>query len=95
MKRRKINVKKSVNPLFEKWITEWRQQASDRGDQSHFTYNKALASLKKWPLKLMSGRECAILNGFGKKICDKIDARIKETQACLTNGKPVKVCYPF
>ncbi|GFW68744.1 crossover junction endonuclease MUS81 [Trichonephila clavipes] len=53
------------NPLFVKWLTEWKQDAAEKGLKVQYTYGKALASLKKYPLPLSSGKEAKILEYFG------------------------------
>lgn len=37
---------------------------------------KALESMQKYPLVLHSGRECAILDGFGSGICGMLDKQL-------------------
>ncbi|KAM3186605.1 hypothetical protein ACTXT7_004018 [Hymenolepis weldensis] len=39
---------------------------------------RALSSLKKYPIKLSSGKECQLLNGFGTAICSVLDERLKD-----------------
>ena len=41
-------------------------------------FPKALASLRKYPLKLKSAKECQILNGFGVNICNILDQKLQE-----------------
>ncbi|CAB3387679.1 Hypothetical predicted protein [Cloeon dipterum] len=79
-KRRKV---KHVRPnaLFEQWITEWRDEAKEKGLQTAYTYNKALASLKLYPLPFKSGKECSLLKNFGAKLCSMLDKRIEEYKA--------------
>ena len=67
-----------VNPVFEKWIVEWRDDAIARDLQSRHTYTKCLSSLRKYPLPMQSGKECKILEGFGDKICKQIDDNLKD-----------------
>ncbi|XP_015904449.2 crossover junction endonuclease MUS81 isoform X1 [Parasteatoda tepidariorum] len=72
------------NPLFVKWLTEWKQEASEKGLKLQYTYAKALSSLKKYPLPLSSGKEAKILEYFGDKICSMLDAKLIEWRQ--TNG---------
>ncbi|XP_050534975.1 crossover junction endonuclease MUS81 isoform X2 [Daktulosphaira vitifoliae] len=65
------------NPLFEKWISEWLVEATEKNLEVRHGYRKALNSLKKYPLPLKSGKECMILQFFGKKLCDKLDRRLE------------------
>ncbi|KAK7505471.1 hypothetical protein BaRGS_00003216 [Batillaria attramentaria] len=64
------------NPLFCKWLAEWRDEAKEKGWKSEFIYSKALRSLKKYPLLLSSGKECKMLQNFGDKICKMLDDRL-------------------
>ncbi|KAG8146708.1 hypothetical protein E2320_013819 [Naja naja] len=58
------------NPLFTRWLEEWRDQAEENGRlKSQRAYERALSSLRKYPLPLRSGREARILMYFGEKIC--------------------------
>ncbi|CAM1297388.1 MUS81 (predicted) [Pycnogonum litorale] len=78
-RKRYKRVKKVVqcpNPVFEKWLTEWRDEAIEKGWKTQHTYNKAIKSLKKYPLRLKSGREAKYLEFFGDKICKMIDQKI-------------------
>lgn len=59
------------NPLFEKWLMNWIRQAEDKNSMKKHALTKALASLRKYPLMLRTGRDCAILDGFGNGICGK------------------------
>uniref|UniRef100_A0A182M6B1 Crossover junction endonuclease MUS81 n=1 Tax=Anopheles culicifacies TaxID=139723 RepID=A0A182M6B1_9DIPT len=47
---------------------------------------KALASLRRYPLPLASGRDCIVLMDFGKTICENLDQRLK---AYLASGGQV------
>ncbi|CAL1274862.1 unnamed protein product [Larinioides sclopetarius] len=66
------------NPLFVKWLTEWKQDAAEKGMKLQYTYAKALSSLKKYPLPLSSGKEAKILEYFGDKLCAMLDAKLVE-----------------
>lgn len=66
------------NPLFEKWLREWIQQAELKNSMKKHTLMKALTSLQKYPLMLKSGRDCAILDGFGVSICSMLDEKLKK-----------------
>ncbi|XP_053133399.1 crossover junction endonuclease MUS81 isoform X3 [Hemicordylus capensis] len=75
------------NPLFQRWLGEWRDQAAERGrPRSQRAYERALSSLQKYPLPLSSGREARILQHFGEHICRQLDERLerhRRTQAGL------------
>lgn len=68
---------KNPNPLFVEWLEYWLKQAEGKDSMKKFTLAKALESLKKYPLVLYSGRDCAILDGFGNGICAMIDKQLQ------------------
>ncbi|GAB1606529.1 hypothetical protein Ahia01_000935500 [Argonauta hians] len=80
IKKKKI-LPSQPNVLLIKWLQEWKKEAEDKVSKVQYTYNKALKSLKKYPLPLRSGKECLILENFGKKICDMIDEKISQHSA--------------
>ncbi|XP_018576396.1 crossover junction endonuclease MUS81 [Anoplophora glabripennis] len=80
-KRKRVTMKlKTPNPLFQKWLTEWRDQARKESSKMEFCFNIALQSLKRYPLPLERGKDCQILKGFGKKLCEMIDNRLQTHQ---------------
>lgn len=79
--RKRVTVKlKTPNPLFEKWLTEWRDKAKAEDSDIQYCYDKALKSLKKYPLPLETGKSCKILSGFGDKLCAMLDRKLKDYQ---------------
>ncbi|KAK4882578.1 hypothetical protein RN001_005897 [Aquatica leii] len=77
--KNRVTVKlKNPNPLFVKWITEWRDKAIEKDSKMQYTFTNALQSLKKYPLPLESGRDCKILKGFGEKLCTMLDNKLTE-----------------
>lgn len=66
------------NPLFEKWLMEWKEAAASKGFQSASTYARALKSLRKYPLPLKTGKEAKILEFFGDKICAMLDEKLMQ-----------------
>ncbi|XP_031625049.1 crossover junction endonuclease MUS81 [Contarinia nasturtii] len=68
---------KNPNPLFTEWLEYWTKQAEEKESMKQYTLAKALESLKKYPLVLYSGRDCAILDGFGSGICAMIDKQLQ------------------
>ncbi|XP_028916602.1 crossover junction endonuclease MUS81 isoform X2 [Ornithorhynchus anatinus] len=78
---RKRPVPACPNPLFVRWLTEWRDEAASRGRRTQFVYHKALRSLQKYPLPLRSGKEAKILQHFGDGICRQLDARLQRHRA--------------
>lgn len=89
LKRVKRKIKKCQNPLFEKWLKEWKDEAKKSGSEMHYTFNRALTSLKKFPFKLNSGKECIILENFGSKICQMLDKKLEEFNAANCKGKMI------
>nr|XP_042705692.1 crossover junction endonuclease MUS81 isoform X2 [Chrysemys picta bellii] len=82
---RRLGRKKPVpacpNPLFVQWLTEWRDEAAEKGKKTQFVYQRALRSLRRYPLPLRSGREAAILQHFGDWICHRLDERLERHRA--------------
>lgn len=74
--KRKKKIPKNPNPLFVKWLTQWKHEAAEKGISLQYTYNKALQSLKKYPLVLETGQDCLILENFGKKLCNMLDEKL-------------------
>ncbi|CAM9881591.1 unnamed protein product [Lampetra fluviatilis] len=76
------------NALFVRWLTELRDEAASKGKKSHFVYQKALSSLKKYPLPLQNGKEAKILQNFGDGICKMLDQKLAEYNA--EHGQPLR-----
>lgn len=68
--------KPCANPIFEGWITEWKEEAEAKDTKMKYVYAKALQSLRKYPLSLSSGKECSILEHFGNHMCKMIENRM-------------------
>uniref|UniRef100_A0A8D1QII3 Crossover junction endonuclease MUS81 n=1 Tax=Sus scrofa TaxID=9823 RepID=A0A8D1QII3_PIG len=66
------------NPLFVRWLTEWRDEAASRGRRTQFVFQKALRSLRRYPLPLRSGKEAKILQHFGDGLCRMLDQRLQQ-----------------
>ncbi|XP_028131482.2 crossover junction endonuclease MUS81 [Diabrotica virgifera virgifera] len=76
--RRRITVKyKSANPLFEQWLHEWKVDAEAKDSKLKYTYKLALNSIRQCPIPFNSGKECKILKGFGTKLCQMLDNKLK------------------
>ncbi|XP_066537489.1 crossover junction endonuclease MUS81 isoform X1 [Hoplias malabaricus] len=65
------------NPLFLLWLTEMRDHAKEKGLKTQYVYQKAINSLKKYPLPLKNGKEAKILQNFGDGICKILDERLQ------------------
>ncbi|KAL2079727.1 hypothetical protein ACEWY4_025471 [Coilia grayii] len=74
---RKRTLPSCPNPLFLQWLTELRDQAAEKGLKTQYVYQKALSSLKKYPLPLKNGKEAKILQHFGDGICKMLDDRLE------------------
>ncbi|KAF7706321.1 crossover junction endonuclease MUS81 [Silurus meridionalis] len=75
---RKRPVPSCPNPLFLQWLTEMRDHAKEKGLKTQYVYQKALNSLKKYPLPLKNGKEAKILQNFGDGICKLLDERLEK-----------------
>lgn len=79
METKRITViQKNPNVLFKRWLREWIEEAEKKRKNAGKTYERALESLIKYPLTLYSGHDCAILENFGPKICQMLDAKLKK-----------------
>ena len=78
MEKQRILIKaKNPNPLFKSWLREWMEDAEKKKRRISKTYKKALDTLEKYPLTLFTGRDCAILECFGPKICQMLDDKLE------------------
>lgn len=89
---------KNPNRFFEYWLCRLTEEAQNQSWKVSNVYSKvllysyilrvlkALRSLRKYPLKLNSGKECQILSGFGPAICSLLDEKLLELsqKKCLT-----------
>lgn len=66
------------NPLFTKWLQEWKEAAVVSNSKLQHVYGRALKSLKKYPLVLKTGKEAKILEYFGDKLCNMLDKKLEE-----------------
>ncbi|XP_058056785.1 crossover junction endonuclease MUS81 [Anopheles bellator] len=73
---------KRPNPLFEAWLEEMIAKAEEKNSMGKIALQKALVSLRRYPLPLASGRDCIVLVDFGKTICENLDRRLKSYLAC-------------
>lgn len=77
--KKRVTLKsKNPNPLFEQWLTEWRDKAQESGSKMQFCFSLALKSLKQYPLPLETGKDCKLLKGFGEKLCKMLDDKLKQ-----------------
>ncbi|KAK3546636.1 hypothetical protein QTP70_031438, partial [Hemibagrus guttatus] len=86
---RKRPVPSCPNPLFLQWLTEMRDHAKEKGLKTQYVYQKAINSLKKYPLPLKNGKEAKILQNFGDGICKILDERLEKH--CRENGAKAPV----
>uniref|UniRef100_A0A182F4Y4 Crossover junction endonuclease MUS81 n=2 Tax=Anopheles albimanus TaxID=7167 RepID=A0A182F4Y4_ANOAL len=68
---------KRPNPLFEAWLEEMIARAEEKNSLGKIALQKALTSLRRYPLPLASGRDCIALADFGKTICENLERRLK------------------
>uniref|UniRef100_A0A2M4AM89 Crossover junction endonuclease MUS81 n=1 Tax=Anopheles triannulatus TaxID=58253 RepID=A0A2M4AM89_9DIPT len=68
---------KRPNPLFETWLEEMIARAEEKNSLGKIALQKALTSLRRYPLPLASGRDCIALADFGKTICENLERRLK------------------
>ncbi|XP_049281651.1 crossover junction endonuclease MUS81 [Anopheles funestus] len=91
--RRRISVRlKRPNPLFEMWLEEMIAKAEEKNTIGRIALQKALTSLRRYPLPLASGRDCIVLMDFGKTICENLDRRLMTYLA--DGGQVITDHYP-
>jgi hypothetical protein len=78
LRRKRRPANECPNPLFVKWVEEWRDEAREEGSKVQYAYTKALNSLKKYPLPLVSGQEAKILDHIGEKLAKKLDKKLMQ-----------------
>ncbi|XP_022363273.1 crossover junction endonuclease MUS81 isoform X3 [Enhydra lutris kenyoni] len=86
---RKRPLRVCPNPLFVRWLTEWRDEAASRGRRTQFVFQKALRSLRRYPLPLRSGKEAKILQHFGDRLCHMLDQRLQQHEASGGDHAPI------
>ncbi|EDW58106.1 crossover junction endonuclease MUS81 [Drosophila virilis] len=74
------------NPLFTRWLERWLHEAERRNRKSQHKLRQALEALRNYPLPLYSGRECAVLRGFGSTLCQLIDDELRQYQVLASKG---------
>lgn len=77
-KRKRERKTSCANPLFMRFLEEWRADATAKGTKMQYVYAKAISSLKKFPVPAETGQELKILNGFGDKICGDLQKKLDE-----------------
>lgn len=83
------------NPLFEKWLLEWSEEAKKKGSKMERTFNYALTNLRKYKIPLFSGQECKILKGFGDKLCRMLDDKLAEYKNIKSNCLQITKTNPI
>jgi len=94
-RRKRITVKpnKPPNPLFERWLEEWKNEAASKGSDMQYCFGKALSSLRKYPLPVKSGRDCGVLDYFGNRLCIMLDRKLAEYRKTHPEGSlPYTIC---
>ncbi|KAM7358497.1 prolyl-tRNA synthetase 2-like protein, mitochondrial isoform 2-T5 [Cochliomyia hominivorax] len=82
MSQRRLEIKlQNPNAIIESWLQRWLQEAENRGSKSQYKLREALEALKMYPLPLSSGKECAILRGFGSSLCKLIDDEMENQKS--------------
>nr|XP_029729397.1 crossover junction endonuclease MUS81-like [Aedes albopictus] len=66
------------NPLYERWLLEMIAEAQEKDAKSRLVLQKALTSLRRYPLPIRTPRDCIMLTGFGMGICEKLVAKLNK-----------------
>lgn len=70
------------NPKLQQWLEEALDEARIRNDSKRVSnLKKALASLRKYPVRLKSARECLILDKFSSKLVEELEGRERREEA--------------
>lgn len=72
------------NAQLLSWVKEWLDVARDRNSKGITTYKNAYESLKACPLTFQHPSELQQLRGFGPKICEKLEEKLRKH--CEENG---------
>lgn len=76
-----------ANPQLLAWVKEWLDQARERNSKGITTYKHAYDSLKACPLTFEHPAELQQLKGFGPKLCERLEDKLKKH--CQQNGQPM------
>lgn len=66
-----------VNSLFQVWLEELHAEATVCNSRLESMLRDALESITEYPLPVYSGKDCAALKGFDKKLCIFMDRRLE------------------
>lgn len=70
------------NPLFMKWLNEFRVEAINKSQSGLVKiFDLCIKSLGCYPLPLESALQCGALNGFGKTVCRRLEQKHQEYKA--------------
>ncbi|EGX90467.1 DNA repair protein Mus81, putative [Cordyceps militaris CM01] len=76
-----------ANPQLLGWVKEWLDQARERNSKGITTYRRAYDALKACPLPFQHPSELQQLKGFGPKLCERLEEKLKKH--CQENGLPM------
>ena len=68
----------TANPQLLAWVKDWYDLARERGSKGVTTYRRAYESLKACPLSFEHPAELQQLNGFGPKLCQRLEDCMKK-----------------
>ncbi|KAM7436322.1 Crossover junction endonuclease mus81 [Porites harrisoni] len=69
------------NPLFLKWLEDWRDEAKEKNSKLQYTYGKAASAVRKYPLPLRCGKDAMILDNIGEMIARRLDEAMAKYNA--------------
>lgn len=92
---RRIEIKYTTcpNPLYERMLEEMIAEAQNKDAKCVMAIQKALASLRRYPLPIYRPRDCAMLIGFGMGICERLTAKLAnyERKGCSQFDRNVHI----
>lgn len=77
----------TANPQLLVWVKEWYDLARERKSKGVTTYRRAYESLKACPIPFEHPAELQQLNGFGPKLCQRLEECLKKH--CQEHGLPM------
>ncbi|KAK0392439.1 hypothetical protein NLU13_1934 [Sarocladium strictum] len=77
----------TANPQLLGWVKEWYDLARERNSKGVTTYRRAYESLKACPISFEHPAELQQLNGFGPKLCQRLEECLKKH--CQEHGLPM------
>ncbi|KAI8374174.1 uncharacterized protein BYT42DRAFT_535155 [Radiomyces spectabilis] len=76
-----------ANPLLQRWLGEWLEEAKALQSKAFYTYKKAYDSITKCPIAFAHPSEAEQLKGIGPALTARLEKRM--IQHCQENDLPI------